>query len=278
MNATSSIAQTAEGAGASARARPTPAGRDWEWESLSWLAPGVPLRQVICILDAGQDEVAEQIRLLHTRLQKLREKRPLKTVMITSALPQEGKSFVALNLAEIMAQYRGDRVLLLEADLRWPYFCTRLGLDPAAGLVEYCRGGARLAKFVYRVRGAELYLLPAGDLIGRPMDVLASSGMAEALEEAGEVFDWVLVDSAPLVPVADSALLARLCDGLLLVLRRNRALKAATQEALERIDPAKLLGLVLNDFPGLRSSQDYFTSCAEPPSETLSIAGGRRAA
>lgn len=278
MNATSSIAQTAEGAGASARARPTPAGRGWEWESLSWLAPGVPLRQVICILDAGQDAVAEQIRLLHTRLQKLRETRPLKTVMITSALPKEGKSFVALNLAEIMAQTRGERVLLLEADLRWPSCCSRLGLGPAAGLVEYCGGGERLAKFVYRVRGAELYLLPAGGLIGHPADVLASSGMAKALEEAAEVFDWVVVDSAPLVPVADSALLARLCDGLLLVLRRNRALKAATQEALERIDPAKMLGLVLNDFPGLRSSKDYFTSYAEPPSGTLSIAGGRRAA
>lgn len=278
MNATSSIAQTAEGAGASAKARPTPAGRGWEWESLSWLAPGVPLRQVICILDAGQDAVAEQIRLLHTRLQKLREKRPLKTVMITSALPKEGKSFIALNLAEIMAQYPGDRVLLLEADLRWPSCCSRLGLDPTAGLVEYCRGGERLAKFVYRLRGAKLCLLPAGGLIGRPMDVLASGRMAEALEEAGEVFDWVLVDSAPLVPVADSALLSRLCDGVLLVLRRHRALKAATREALERIDAAKLLGLVLNDFPGLESSKDYFTSCAEAPSDPLSIAGYSRAA
>jgi len=276
MNPTSSLAQT-EDWSTSVRARPSPAGRGWDWDSLSWLAPGVPLRQVICILGAGQDAVAEPIRLLHTRLQKLQEKRPLKSVMISSALPDEGKSFVALNLAAIMSQHPGSRVLLLEADLRWPSYGCTLGLDPVAGLADYCGSGEGLAKFVYRIRGANLCLLPAGGLAGRPMDVLASGRMAQALEEAGQVFDWVLVDSAPLVPVADSAALAQLCDGLLLVVRRNRAMHAAMREALERIEPAKLLGLVLNDFPSLQSSKTYFTKAAEPANQgPISITGYRQ--
>lgn len=276
MNPTSSLAQ-AETESTSVRARPSPAGRGWNWDSLSWLAPEVPLRQVICILGAGQDAVAESIRLLYTRLQRLREKRPLKTLMVTSALPQEGKSFLALNLAAVISQHAGSRVLLLEADLRRPSYCSTLGLNPAAGLAEYCGGGEGLAKFVYHIRGADLYLLPAGGTAGRPMDVLSSEGMEQALKEAGKVFDWVLVDSAPLSPVADSALLSQLCDGLLLVVRRNRATHTATREALERINPAQLLGLVLNDFPSLQSTKAYFTRPAEiHGKEPLSILDYRK--
>jgi len=234
----------------------------WNFESLSWLAPKVPLRQVICILGAGQDAVAEQFRLLGTRLEHLRERRRLKTILITSSLPEEGKSFVAWNLAVAAAQRGRNRVLLLESDLRQAGYCSALGLSPVPGLKECCSSSDELSQFVYRISGLDVCLLPAGQSPNPPMRTLASRRMRQVLEESGEVFDWVLVDSAPLLPVADSVVLAHLCDGVLLVVRRNRARKSTLKEGLERVEPEKLLGLVLNDFPSHRCCEQYFRSAA----------------
>ena len=255
------------------------AARGWDFDRLSWLAPRVPLRQVICILGAGQDAVAEECRLLYTRLQNLRQMRPLRTILITSALQQEGKSFVALNLAAALCQRGRNKVLLVEADLRWPSYCSALGIDAVAGMADYCEGSEDLANFVYRVSGTDWCLLPAGKAAAQPREALGSSRMSQALAQAREVFDWVLVDSPPLVPAADSALLSHLCDGVLLVIRRHRAEKSALAEALRRIEPAKLLGLVLNGFPRHPGCQAYFKNTAEPASQSpLSIIDYRKAA
>lgn len=103
--------------------------------------------------------------------------------------------------------------------------------------------------------------------------------MTQVIAETGRAFDWVLVDSAPLLPVADSVMLSRLCDGILLVVRRNRALKSTMQEALDRFEPTKLLGLVLNDFPSHHGCQAYFRSFSEPgPRTDLAAADDRDAA
>ncbi len=244
-------------------------GEVWDFDSLSWLAPKVPLRQVIYALDAGQDVVREQFRLLHTRLEDLRRTRPLKNILVTSCLPGEGKSFVALNLATAMAQRGRNKVLLMEADLRHPSCCSLLGLRPVPGLAECCEGTEPMARFVYRVSGVDLFLLPTGEQPRTEMEFLSSPRMAQMLVESSTVFDWVLIDSAPLLPVADSVALSRRCDGILLVVRRQRGLKSALREALDRIERAKLLGIVLNDFPSHPSCKTYFQSLAEPASEKV---------
>jgi Mrp family chromosome partitioning ATPase len=103
--------------------------------------------------------------------------------------------------------------------------------------------------------------------------------MSQMLTETTGVFDWVLLDSPPLLPVADSTMLSHLCDGVLLVLRHHKSLKAALLEALERIEPAKLLGLVLNHFPGGRTCQAYLQGTAETAfEEESSIAEQQEAA
>lgn len=136
----SPIPQPASEAGASAAVRLEAAGRaTWDFESLSWLVPRVPLRQVICILGTGQDPMKEQFRLLRTRLEDLRQTRPLKTILVTSSLPEEGKTFVALNLAATVSQRGRNKVLLLEADLRRPSCCSALGLGPLPGLAGVLR-------------------------------------------------------------------------------------------------------------------------------------------
>jgi Mrp family chromosome partitioning ATPase len=102
--------------------------------------------------------------------------------------------------------------------------------------------------------------------------------MAQVVSEVGRAFDWVLVDSAPLLPVADSVVLSRRCDGILLVIRRDRALKSALSEALSRFEPGKLLGLVLNDFPNRHGCPTYFRSLSEPASRADPAVGERKAA
>jgi len=263
-----------------AAARPdSPARTAWDFESLSWLAPKIPLRQVIYILGAGQDPIREQFRLLATRLQDLRQSRPLKTILVTSSLPEEGKTFVALNLAAALSQRDRHKVLLLEADLRRPSCCSSLGLSPVPGLAEFCATHASLSGFVYRVSGLDVCLLPAGERPAPAIEWLPSRRMSQALAETGSAFDWVLVDSAPLLPVADSVVLSRLCDGIMLVVRRNRALKSALLEALKRFEPGRLLGLVLNDFPSRHGCPAYFRSSSEPARQSdFAVADDRKAA
>ncbi|HKT70939.1 MAG TPA: CpsD/CapB family tyrosine-protein kinase [Terriglobales bacterium] len=262
-----------------AAAPDTPARTAWDFESLSWLAPRVPLRQVIYILGAGQDPIKEQFRLLRTRLEDLAQTRPLKTILITSSLPEEGKTLVALNLAAALCQPGRNKVLLLEADLRRPSCCSALGLSPVPGLAECCADHAPAPGVVYRVSGLDLCLLPAGERPTSAIDWLASPRMARVMAEVGSAFDWVLVDSAPLLPVADSVVLSRHCDGILLVVRRDRALKSALPEALNRFEPSKLLGLVLNDFPSRHGCPSYFRSVSEPASRTgFAVADDKEAA
>jgi len=263
-----------------AAARPdSPARTAWDFESLSWLAPRVPLRQVIYILGAGQDPIKEQFRLLRTRLEDMRQTRPLKTILVTSSLPEEGKTFVALNLAAALCQRGRNQVLLLEADLRRPSCCSALGLSPVPGLAEFCATHASLPGFVYRVNGLDLCLLPAGERPVSAIEWLASPRMARVVTETARTFDWVLVDSAPLLPVADSVALSRHCDGILLVVSRHRALKSALPEALNRFESGKLLGLVLNDFPSRHGCPAYFRSVSEPATRTgFAVADDKEAA
>jgi capsular exopolysaccharide synthesis family protein len=250
-----------------------------DFDSLSWLVPKVPLRQVICILGAGQEPVREQFRLLRTRLEDARRVRPLKMVLVTSSLPEEGKSFVALNLAATISQRGRNKVLLLEADLRRPGCCSALELSPVAGLAECCASNHPVASFVYRISGLDLCLMPAGDRPAAETELLASHRMSQVLAETGRAFDWVLLDSPPLLPVADSVALSRRCDGIVLVVRRNKALNSAVREALNRIEPGKLLGIVLNDFPSRHGCQAYFQSAADMTrGKNLEVSDSREAA
>ena len=265
MTRISPIPQTAAESGPGfAGVRPEAPGRSvWDFDSLSWLVPKVPLRQVICILGAGQEPVREQFRLLRARLEDARRVRPLKTVLVTSSLPEEGKSFVSLNLAETISQRGRNKVLLLEADLRRPSCCSGLELSPVAGLAECFASNDPVANFVYRISGLGLCLMPAGARVAAGTELLASRRMSHVLAETGRTFDWVFVDCPPLLPVADSVVLSRLCDGIVLVVRRNKALNTAVGEALKRIEPGKLLGIVLNDFPSRHGCQAYFQSSAD---------------
>jgi capsular exopolysaccharide synthesis family protein len=196
----------------------------------------------------------EQFRLLGTRMQHLREFRPLKTILLTSSVAEEGKTLLSVNLAMSLAHGGRQKVLLLEADLRKPSLCRTLGLSDFEGLKEWFRSDRPMNTFLRRISGLQVWVLAAGLEPVDPLELINSARTASLLADAAAAFDWVLIDSSPLLPTADSGLVSRVTDGTVLVVRRDRTSKSALKQGLERVESSKLLGLLLNDFP---TTEDY---------------------
>jgi len=192
---------------------------------------------------------AEQFRVLAAHLQRLSETTGAKTVLLTSASFQEGKSLVCLNLAITLAKRSRKKVLLIEGDVRKPALSRMLGLPRISGLSECVEKSEPFAEFVCRVSELDLWFLPAGASCDHPLELVQSPRFRQLLEEAREQFDWVLIDSAPLL-VADASILSRLADGTLVVVRNDKTQKQALQNSLTGLE--KLLGFVLNDCAGIK--------------------------
>jgi capsular exopolysaccharide synthesis family protein len=192
---------------------------------------------------------SEQFRLLATRLQQLQQSRRFKSVLLTSALAGEGKSLVIANLAVSLAQGGQQRVLVVDADLRKPGLSPLFKLNGSIGLREWYQTNRPISEVTYRVPDVNVWVLPAGQAIVDPLELLKSSRIADVVTSLTAVFDWVLIDSPPLLPLADAEILSRLCDGTMIVVRREKSPKTALKQALERVAPSKMTGLLLNDFP-----------------------------
>jgi tyrosine-protein kinase len=201
---------------------------------------------VLTVTGGGHSSRAEALRQLRTNLQYVNVDRPVKTLVVTSAVPGEGKSSTACGVAMLFAE-AGQRVLIMDADLRRPRIAEYLGLQAAAGLTAVLAGKASIADVIQQY-GGNLWVLPSGFLPPNPSELLGSQHMATLLEELRTMFDMVIVDSPALLPVTDAAVVAARADGALLLARARRTttaqVKAAVQ-ALHSVD-ARLLGCVLN--------------------------------
>ncbi len=190
---------------------------------------------------------AETFRVLSTRLAHLRRKRPLKKLLITSAVGDEGKSVVSVNLALTLARRAGERVLLIEADLRRPTASALLASSPLRGIAEWHEHKLALQDAFYQVEGLPLWLLSAGKGIEEPLPLLESDAFAQMLAAVSEGFDWVLLDCTPMLPMADATSLSRLCDGVLVVAREGHTRKRTLIRALDSIEKSKQLGFIFNE-------------------------------
>ena len=229
-------------------------------ESCSALVPNPsPESRVVAITEAG-GIAAEKFRLLAVRLRNLKQKRELKRVLVTSALPDEGKSVVSLNLACTLARYKQLRVLLVEGDMRRPKIRTNLGLPPMKGLSEWLRSDIPISEVIYQVNspGLSLWLLPAGEPMTDPVELMQSGRLAALLDRLTESFDWIIIDSTPVLPVADTSVWARLSQGILMVVREARTEKRQLQKALDALDSSTLLGVVLNSSSN-NEHKSYYT-------------------
>jgi len=189
---------------------------------------------------------AERFRLLRMGLRNLNLGKALKVLLITSPLPKDGKSTMALNLATSLAEEGRVKVLLLEADLHRPSLAEHLGLGPLCGLTEVLRGSAESAAAVRRIEPLGFYLLPAGRHDEHPTELLQSDQFNILLKECRACFDCVLIDCPPAFPLADVTALKAHTDGALLVARAGSTPREAVQETIQLFKPGSVVGLILN--------------------------------
>jgi capsular exopolysaccharide synthesis family protein len=201
---------------------------------------------------------AEEFRTLRSRLYQIREKMPLKRLMVTSALPKEGKSFVAANLAQVMVRQHGRRALVIDADLRNPGMHRHLGAAQSPGLGDYLLGQCDEFAALQRGPMENLFFMPAGKPAGSAPELLSNGRLKLLLQRVEPFFDWIILDTSPVIPVSDATLVAKFCEGILMVVRSNVTPSDMARRAREEFPDKLLLGVVLNGAaPGEQSKYYY---------------------
>jgi capsular exopolysaccharide synthesis family protein len=192
---------------------------------------------------------ADQYRTLRQLVERLRRDSNCQVFAVTSAAAGEGKTVTALNLAGALAQASNTRVLVIDADLHRPAVARYLGLTDrrAPALAEaILHDEYGLAQTVRRLESLNLSVLLAGNAHLGPYELLASPRLEKLLRDARSFYDYVLIDTPPVVPLADCRLLGRLVDGFIVVVAANKTPRKLLAEALNLLDPAKVIGLVFN--------------------------------
>jgi protein-tyrosine kinase len=188
----------------------------------------------------------EEFRTLRSRLYQMREKQPLKKVLITSSLPKEGKSFVAANLAQVMVQQHGRRALLIDGDLRGARLHSALGTSSDPGLSDYLLGESDEFGIMQRGPMENLFFIPCGRAVSNAAELVANGRLKFLLNRVEPLFDWIIIDSPPAVPVSDASLLANFCDGVLMVVRSDATPFDVARKARQEFTDRQLIGVVLN--------------------------------
>ena len=224
----------------------------------------LPNSKLLSLTDT-ESLAAEKFRFFGVRLRQLQQLRAFKKVLITSTIPEEGKSMICANLAVILARKKRQRVLLLEGDLRRPVLPVRFGLGKIEGLSEWLQGESQSVPNIYRLEGLNLWLLPAGRAPENPLEMMQSSRLSGLMDQLGNWFDWILIDSPPILPLADTSVWMRMADGVILVAREGLTEKRELKRGLEILEPSKLLGVVLNSSTETDHSNYYQRYAPQSP-------------
>jgi len=211
-----------------------------------------PPHHLLALMD-DESIGAESFRSLAIRLKSFRKRRQLKKLLVTSSIKGEGKSVISANLALTLATQ--ERVLLIDGDLHQAGLREVLGSRGQSGLADWWTSSAPVTNFLTRMEGFFLWYLPAGEAEEDPLEILQSPKFAETLNQIVTWFDWVIIDSPPLVPIPDSSLWATHVDGTLLIVRQGTTPKALLKKALET-EHLKLLGIITNEWEEMH--QQYY--------------------
>jgi capsular exopolysaccharide synthesis family protein len=204
--------------------------------------------------------VAEQFRHLRARLDSIAAQRPLRTLAMTSALPNEGKTTAAINLAVVCEMHLDRRVLLVDCDLRKPKVHRALGIRPEAGLAEVLQGEAPLEKAIVRVEGGAfeggaLEVLAVKAQPANPSELLASVKFKSLIEELTRRYGLVILDTPATLALPDAKTVSELADGLVMVVRADATPQEDVQAALDILDRRRVIGVVLN---GAQVDEHYY--------------------
>jgi len=209
-------------------------------------------------LPYAESHAGEAFHLLGVRLRHMRRQRPLKKVLVTSSIPQEGKSMVAANLACTLALRTQQKVLLLEGDVRRPTQSKIFGIPSKPGICEWLSGERPLVKSMYRLEGPGIWILPAGNATGNSLELLQSGRAIPMMEQLTDWFDWVVIDSPPILPLADTSIWTNMADGILLVTRQGTTRKQQLKRGLEALANQKVIGAVLNSAKAVAHADYYY--------------------
>lgn len=238
--------------------------------------PSVPSFPALADRSAG----VEQFRRLRSNLYQLRDEDPLKTILVSSGMPEEGKTFVVANLAMSLAHHTVNKVLLIDGDLRRPTLHSLLGAPNTRGLAEYLAGDAGLTEIMqcdskaHSVKTesvgmiSNLTFIPAGSCDDKSSELVSNRRFEELITTLSPHFDWILIDSPPVLAVADAVDLARAVDAVLLVARGASTPFYVAQKAKAAFSSSRILGFVLNaaeDAP--RGGYYYYSAPQETSGE-----------
>jgi capsular exopolysaccharide synthesis family protein len=189
---------------------------------------------------------AEQFRTLRSRLYQTRKNQTLRSLVVTSSVPGEGKTFVTVNLSQAIVRQPDRRAIIIDADLRCPRAHMLLGAPSTPGLTDYLRGEADETAIMQHGPEGNLCFIPGGSDVTNPSELLSNGRLGTLIERLAPVFDWVILDSPPCLPVADASILAGICDGVLLVVKAGSTPSAVAQRARQELQTRNIVGVVLN--------------------------------
>jgi receptor protein-tyrosine kinase len=197
---------------------------------------------------------SEEFRTLRTRLNHMQSLQPIHTAVVTSPSPAEGKSFAAVNLALAEAQLAGNFTLLCDFDFRRPIVHYLFQTDRGPGITDYLQGKCQLHEAMRRVGDTNLFIMPAGEPVINPLELLNLKEVKELLDRLPSLFNWIILDSPPLLFAADANLLSTLCHGTILVVRIGATTIDSITRAMQSLCQNNVLGIVVN---GARRGELY---------------------
>jgi capsular exopolysaccharide synthesis family protein len=209
-------------------------------------------------MSSPKSPIAEQFRTIRTNIQFTSVDEEVKTIIVTSAGPAEGKSTTTANLAVVFAQ-QGKRVLMIDADLRKPTVHYTFSKENHVGLSNVLTRQATLDEAVQTTSQDNLYVLTSGPIPPNPSEILGSKGMQSMLQLAKNEYDVIILDSPPVLVVTDAQVLSNITDGVVLVVSSGKTEVESAKKAKELLDSAKakILGVVLNN-KKVQDSQYYY--------------------
>jgi capsular exopolysaccharide synthesis family protein len=220
----------------------------------------MPVEEIVSLVDPASF-AADQYRSLRHNVERLRRDAGSRVFAVTSPGPGDGKTVTTLNLAGALAQCRELKVLVIDADLRRPAVATYLGLkdDESPGLADLLDADYAIEQVTRRLERFNLCVVPAGSPRAAAYELLNSARLESTIAEATRRYDYVLVDTPPLVPLPDCRLVAKCVDGFLLVVAAHRTPRKTVARALDMLEPAKTIGIVFNgdSAPGSRRDSYY---------------------
>lgn len=222
-----------------------------------------------------RSHVAEAFRILRTNLHFSTVDHNLKSLLVTSPGPSEGKSTITANLAIVMAQ-TGARVILADCDLRWAEQHRLFNLPNETGLTNVLAGSMEISDVLKNTRLPSLKVVTCGPVPPNPAELLGLEKTSRVLEQLSEMADIVLIDSPPTLMVADAAILSSIVDGCVLVIKTAETKMEAVRQAKERLDKAnaRIVGAVLNAVEGF-IGYDYYHSYYYGKKNRKEIATGK---